>query len=156
MTKTLTLERETRPVVPTEEDIKLAQESTKKFAALSSAENSKAHYVLWDKQSKIEVEISQSMFVALLEVMKGMAQGKAIMLTPLDAELTTQQVADLLNVSRPYVVKLLDDNQIPSRTVGRYRRVRFEDLRNYQLKIETDRQEALNELAAQSQELGLE
>lgn len=153
---TLTRERNTRPVVPTPEDILLAKESTKKFAALSVKDKEDAHYVLTDKQSKVELKISKSMFVAFIELMQEMADGKAIMLIPVDAELTTQEAADMLNVSRPYVVKLLDEGQLPSRTVGRYRRVRFEDLLKYQQTLESRRQTALDEMAAQAQELGLE
>ena len=153
---TLTLEKNTRPVVPTPEDIKLAKETTRQFAALSTKAREDAHYALTDKKSKVELKISKSMFNAFIALMKEMADGKAIMLIPVDAELSTQEAADMLNVSRPYVVKLLDEKQIPFRTVGRYRRVRFEDLLKYQRTAEARRQAALNEMAAQAQELGLE
>ncbi len=153
---TLSQERNNRPVVPTPEDVQLAKESTRKFAALSTKDKEDAHYVLTDKQSNVELKISKAMFEAFIELMKEMADGKAIMLIPVDAELTTQEAADMLNVSRPYVVKLLDEGQIPSRTVGRYRRVRFEDLLKYQQEMEARRQAALNEMAAQTQELELE
>ena len=153
MTMTLTtLERNTRPVVPTPEDIKLAKESI----ATLKHDKVDAHYVLTNKKGKTELRLSQSMFEALMKVIQEMANGKAIMLLPIDAELTTQEAADMLNVSRPYFVKLLDEKQIPSRLVGRYRRVRFEDLLKYQQILECERQAVLNEMALQAQELGLE
>ena len=69
------------------------------------------------------------------------------------SELTTQEAADLLNVSRPYLVKLLESKQIPFHQVGHHRRIRFEDLMNYKNQIDRDRIQALEELAAQAQEL---
>lgn len=124
------LDRTNRPVVPTPEDIQLAKQSSAKIAAMNISkqqELTKSEYVLTDKQG-MELQLSKSMFEALTDVIKEMAAGKAVMLIPVDAELTTQEAADMLNVSRPYFVGLLDQNKIPYRTVGRYRRVRYNEL----------------------------
>ena len=104
---------------------------------------------------RMEIKLSKSMFIALTELLEEMAAGRAVMLIPVAAELTTQEAADLLNVSRPYFVKLLDDGKIPCRTVGRYRRVRYEDLMKYQQLADAKRQTAMDSLVAQAQELGL-
>ena len=84
-----------------------------------------------------------------------MAQGNAVTLTPVHAELTTQEAADLLHVSRPFLIRLLDGKQINYRKVGRHRRIRFDDLMEYKQKTDAQRSEALDELVAQSQELGM-
>ncbi|MFC7512890.1 helix-turn-helix domain-containing protein [Streptomyces thermocarboxydus] len=74
---------------------------------------------------------------------------------PVDAVLTTQQAADMLNVSRPYLIGLLESGEIPYKLVGRHRRIRFADLRQYLREDDVRRKEAADELMELDQELGL-
>jgi excisionase family DNA binding protein len=84
-----------------------------------------------------------------------MAQRNAVTLIPVHAELTTQQAAELLNVSRPFVIKLIEDKVLPCKMVGTHRRVLFSDLMQYKQTIDAERLKVLEELAAQAQELGM-
>ena len=88
-------------------------------------------------------------------VLAFLANGQSVQVIPDIAELTTQQAAGFLNVSRPYLIKLLEAGEIPVRMVGTHRRVRFEDLRQYKLRDDLTRRGAADDLAQLSQELGL-
>lgn len=92
---------------------------------------------------------------ALKQALSFVAEGKDIIVVPESAELSTQQVADLLNVSRPFVVKLLENEEIPFRRVGKHRRVLGTDAQKYKERIDKRRLKVLEKLAAEAQELGL-
>ncbi|WP_405179812.1 helix-turn-helix domain-containing protein [Nocardia sp. NBC_01377] len=83
------------------------------------------------------------------------AEGRGVSVVPSHAELTTQQAADLLNVSRPYVIGLLETGEIPFRLVGTHRRIRFDDLKEYRHRSEGTSRDAADELADLGQELGI-
>ena len=88
-------------------------------------------------------------------ILNTMAEGKGVSIMPADAEMTTQQVANILNVSRPFVIKLLDDGLISYRKVGTHRRVKVEDVVTYASKMKDQRRASLEFLANQAQELGM-
>jgi excisionase family DNA binding protein len=96
-------------------------------------------------------------FAAAMRQMVGtLARGEAVVVVPLRAALSTQEAADLLGISRPTLVKLLDDGKIPSaRPTGRHRRVRLADVLAYQAQQRQRRRQVLDEIARDSEEAGL-
>lgn len=91
----------------------------------------------------------------LQAILEDMASGRAVTIVPQNAELTTQQAADVLNVSRPFLIQLLEEKKLPYRLVGTHRRVRFEDVLRYKENIDSERRKILDQLAAEAQDLKL-
>lgn len=90
------------------------------------------------------------------DLLEAMAERAPFSIIPHEAELSTQQAADYLNVSRPYLVGLIDRGEIPHRLVGRHRRVRFADLLDFEAQSVERRKRALAEMAEEAQRLRLE
>src|SRR5437588_12680190 len=136
------------PVTPTPDETRLAQESSRRLAPLLAAKSGKPLRVriARDKEPEETISIPVSAFRLLNDILTEMAKGNAVTLIPVHAELTTQQAADLLNVSRPYLIELLEKGAIPFRKVGTHRRVLFHDLRAYKQKTDQSRLKALEEL----------
>jgi len=101
------------------------------------------------------IELPRAASKVLLEALAEIAKGNGVAVVPVKPELSTQEAADLLNVSRPHLIKLLERGDIPFHRVGSHRRVRLEDALAYKRKFLDERKAALRELAAQAQELGM-
>ncbi len=138
-------------VTPTEDDAAIAKVSSRKLAALLG--HAEIRLELRTGTTSEELVLPPSALRLLLSVLTEMGQGNAVTLTPIRAELTTQRAADLLNVSRPHLVKLLDEGAIPSRKVGTHRRVLLADLLTYKQNLRAQRHAALDELQELSQDL---
>ena len=139
--------------LPNEESM-IAHESSIVLARhIQKGENLKLRVAVGEQEEVIV--LPSSVVALLLGILRMMANGLGVALTPLHSELTTGQAADLLHVSRPYLVKLLEAGDIPYYKVGKHRRVRREDVMAYKNAIDRRREAVLDELVAESQELGL-
>jgi excisionase family DNA binding protein len=101
------------------------------------------------------VHLPAAVYEVLSQVITAMRAGRAITLAPVAQRLTTQEAADLLGISRPTLVKLLEDGKVPFEKPGRHRRIRLDDLLTYRDQRRQERREALDELVRQTEELGL-
>lgn len=140
------------PIVPNRADIDQAREAVE---ALAGIELRTSEVVVEDKAHRMHAVLPVAAVRLLQDLLREMAQGHAISLVPMHAELTTQRAADALNVSRPFLVKLLETGQLPHRKVGTHRRIRFDDLMRYKHAIDAKRVAALKALTEESEELGL-
>jgi len=98
------------------------------------------------------IELPPGAALLLMDILEAMAAGRGITLIPENAELTTVQAADVLNVSRPFLIKLLEEKALPCRKVGAHRRIRMEDVMAYKARIDADREAILDQLVAEAQE----
>ena len=149
---TALLER-TEPVAPTASEMKLAAESVSRLAPVMKNRRQSVRVQIEPDQESITIPMSALRLFA--SILAEMAKGNAVTLIPIHAELTTQQAADLLNVSRPHLVSLIDAGTLPARMVGTHRRVLYKDLMQYKRANREARLKALEELSAQAQELDM-
>lgn len=101
------------------------------------------------------IDLPSEVATVLRDVVVAMAEGKAVSVAPQHTTLTTQQAADLLGVSRPTLIKLLEAGELPYTTPGRHRRLRLSDVLDYRDRIRHERDRRLDELADLSDEAGL-
>ena len=146
------------PIQPSEQDSKLAQEGSRvlsKYIKTGSDQTQQLISILSDNNTNEVVSLPSSVLKLLLEILTKMARGNAVTLIPINAELSTQQAAELLNVSRPFVIQLIESKLLPSRKVGTHRRILFQDLMLYKNKIDYEREKVLDQLVAEAQELNM-
>ncbi len=101
------------------------------------------------------VALPDSVVRLLGQLVQALAREQAVAVVPIGRELTTQQAADLLNISRPYLIQLLDRGEIPHRKTGTHRRIALPDLLAYKERRDARRTQALDDLVRLSQEMGL-
>ena len=140
--------------IPSDRDAALADQAARKLVGWG--DGSEPVPTRFGVATAEPVDIPMAAVRLLKEILDQMAHGNGVALTPLHAELTTRQAADLLQVSRTHLVQLLDEGRIPCRKVGAHRRVRARDILDYRRETESRRRKALDELTAVDQDLGLQ
>jgi excisionase family DNA binding protein len=140
---------------PSDVEKALARESSRQLAPLIQKERPSTSISILEDDLGQKIVVPNVAISLLLEILTQMSQGNAVTLMPYHAELTTQQAADLVNVSRPFLVKLLESGELAHRMVGKHRRVLLQDVMKYKENIDRARNETLNELVAQAQDLNM-
>lgn len=142
------------PTLPTEMDATLARETSRLLAPQMLVEAPLRFRVVGAAREET-LQLPAPAVRMLVRILEEMARGNAVTLIPVHAELTTQEAAEMLNISRPSLIQLLDEGKIEYRKVGTHRRVRFDALMVYKRQADAERRAALAELAAYDQEIGI-
>ena len=141
-------------VPPNQQEQQTAHDALQRLALASNGDEAIQHFIT-DSRQEEPIEIPAAAIAVLSDVLKFMSQGHGLTLFPRLAEVTTMEAADILNVSRPYVIKLLEKGAMPYRMVGRHRRIRLKDLIDYKDRIDRERVAILDQMVAEAEELGL-
>ncbi len=142
------------PSVPSKKERQLAHETYDALTeVLKRLKSDRADFTI--KETKQTVEISAAAIKLLQEIVKLISEGNMVNIVPIAAEVSTQTAADILGVSRPYVVKILENGEIPFTKTGRHRRIKLNDVMRHKKKMIDQQREALDEMVALSQEYGL-
>ncbi|TGQ34266.1 MULTISPECIES: helix-turn-helix domain-containing protein [unclassified Mesorhizobium] len=140
-----------RPILPSADDAELAAQASRQ---LSRAKHEGAELRVQVDGGEV-LRLPKAVSELLYHLLTEMAQGNAVTLVPIHAELTTQEAADYLNVSRPYLIRLLEEGKVKFNMVGTHRRIKFGDLEAFRKSNEDERKRVMDDLAAQAQELGM-
>jgi excisionase family DNA binding protein len=144
----------TASLLPSDAEAALAKETSRALASRLRGDRLIRLRIVGDGSSET-VKLPATAARLLVRILDEMGRGNAVTVVPVRAELTTQEAADLLNISRPSLIQLLQDGKIDYRLVGTHRRVRFDALIEYKRQADAARRAALAELAAYDQELGI-
>ena len=140
-----------RQSLPTVQEIALARASGQRLSRYRGRAGSLSIRVV-DSGQEQPLELPAAAVALLMDILEAMAAGRRVSIIPENAELTTVQAAAILNVSRPYLIKLLAEGAIPYRKVGKHRRILMEDVMTYKNSIDRERESVLDRLAADAQE----
>jgi excisionase family DNA binding protein len=145
--------------LPTDQEARLARASRKTLAALVAQDGEAPLHFHANADHQAQLTLTLPAARLLLDILEEMGKGNGVTITPVEKQLSSQQAADFLRVSRPYLIEeLLEKGKIPYRKVGNRRRIRYEDLLRYQEQEEREiarREQVMRELMAETERLGL-
>jgi len=139
-----------RPLIPTELEVAQAKKSFK----LLREDKSRLHYIM-GSETGVKVPIPETVFNLFVTVLEELSKSNAIQLVPINAEVTTIEAAEIVGVSRPFLVKILNEGKIRYRMVGRHRRILLKDLMEYYEKSKKSQLKAIAEMTAEDDADGL-
>ncbi len=142
--------------LPTPEETEKAQVATRVLGGLATKQGALSLRLLQNEHKEQVIDLPPAIGSMLLELLMHISKGEAVTFVPVGAELSTQEAADILNVSRPFLIKLLESNQLPHHKVGTHRRIRANDVFDYKGHRDKMRSEALDELVKLGQEIDAE
>ncbi|HBM90783.1 MAG TPA: DNA-binding protein [Rhodospirillaceae bacterium] len=142
-------------IPPSAIDMTMAEEASRLVARYVNQTGSAIKVQFRENGKSVEIALPPLVVRLLFDILKDMAKGKPVTVIPVDMDLTTQQAAEFLNVSRPFFVGLLEKGALKYKKVGTHRRICVSDLLAYKKKIEAEQDEAMKELAQQAQELNM-
>ena len=140
--------------IPSEAEAKLARETKQLLAPFLNAKSPKDDDSI-DLTGENTLKLPRPAVRLLAQILDEMSRGNAVKVIPIRAELTTQEAADLLHISRPTIIQLLESGALPFHKIGTHRRIRLEAVITYKRKLDAERRTALAELSAYDQEIGL-
>lgn len=138
--------------IPSNEDVLEAEKAVKALDELNKKSLSKCEFMVKLPSQHRQLRLPKYFLPFMVEVLHQVAHGNTVTIIPSNKEFTTQEAADILNVSRPFFVKLLESGEIRFHKVGAHRRIKANDLMSYKRKLEADSLKALEELARMAQE----
>ncbi|MDD3029245.1 MAG: helix-turn-helix domain-containing protein [Alphaproteobacteria bacterium] len=142
-------------IPPSAIDISLAEKASRLVARYAKPTGSAVKIQFRENGKSVEIALPPLVVRLLLDILKDIAKGNPVAVIPVEMELTTQQAAEFLNVSRPFFVGLLEKGELKYKKIGTHRRVCVSDLLAYKKKIEVEQDESIKELAKQAQELDM-
>ncbi len=143
-----------RQLPPSAQEAAIARTSGQRLSRYARSKEPLKLRVTDGEQDEL-IELPAGAVALLMDILEAMAAGQGVTIIPENAELTTVQAAEVLNVSRPFLIKLLDEQKIPHRKVGKHRRIQMEDMMAYKASIDAERESVLDQLAAEAQEQGM-
>jgi excisionase family DNA binding protein len=143
-----------RQLPPSAQDAAIARVSGQRLSGYVQQKRPLTLRVTDAEQDK-PIELPAGAVALLMDILEAMAAGRGVSIIPENAELTTVQASEILNVSRPFLIKLLEEGAIAHRKVGKHRRVRAEDVMAYKAAIDQRREKILDQLAQEAQEMDM-
>ena len=145
------------PVVPSDKDARLAETARRALEQSEAIGGDALHVqIAAAGREALTLDLPPLVTRLLMDILAETAAGNAVTLISVEAEISTQQAADLLNVSRPYLISLVENGTLPARMIGKHRRLPLSDVLAYKADNFAKRSRALDQLVAYDQELGLE